>query len=255
MKKSASENTVAENTSEHKKLYICPSCGYMFPLTMANCPVCGADSKGAPTAPSRLVEPHRINVKPRPDIPKDSVIMSILGRGMMPYVDDGQSVYIKRTEHIEVGDIGVLFLDDDRMVIRYLSEDGLCSLSPQWEAFHVDPHAHYEVWGKVVGVVQPGDILEDKVSENSDDKVKAQAENNLDIAADTPKLNTAPPRRRRRKSSKSSILYCGFCGKSQDDVDKLIVADKSTSVCICNECARLCNKILDKEMGVTATEE
>ena len=37
------------------------------------------------------------------------------------------------------------------------------------------------------------------------------------------------------------LLYCSFCGKSQDEVKKLIAGP---SVYICNECVVLCKDIL-----------
>ncbi|MGC8731133.1 MAG: ClpX C4-type zinc finger protein, partial [Halothiobacillaceae bacterium] len=40
-------------------------------------------------------------------------------------------------------------------------------------------------------------------------------------------------------------LYCSFCGKSQDEVRKLIAGP---SVYICDECVELCNDILREEL-------
>ena len=45
-----------------------------------------------------------------------------------------------------------------------------------------------------------------------------------------------------RKLNKVQKPYCSFCGKSQDQVEKLIAGP---NVFICNECVRLCVKILD----------
>lgn len=44
-------------------------------------------------------------------------------------------------------------------------------------------------------------------------------------------------------------LYCSFCGKSQDEVKKLIAGP---SVYICDECVELCNDILHEEFGELA---
>lgn len=41
-----------------------------------------------------------------------------------------------------------------------------------------------------------------------------------------------------------STLHCSFCGKSQHKVEKLIAGPR---VFICNECVRLCDRILDNE--------
>ena len=40
-------------------------------------------------------------------------------------------------------------------------------------------------------------------------------------------------------------LHCSFCGKSQDEVKKLIAGP---SVYICNECVDLCNEIIEEEV-------
>ena len=46
------------------------------------------------------------------------------------------------------------------------------------------------------------------------------------------------------------LLYCSFCGKSQEEVKKLIAGppQKATSqpVYICNECVALCNDVLQE---------
>lgn len=41
-----------------------------------------------------------------------------------------------------------------------------------------------------------------------------------------------------------SKLYCSFCGKSQQEVKKLIAGP---TVFICNECIKLCNDIIESE--------
>ena len=40
------------------------------------------------------------------------------------------------------------------------------------------------------------------------------------------------------------IMNCSFCGKSQDDVQKLIAGP---SVCVCDECVELCYEIINEE--------
>ncbi|GAB6034357.1 ATP-dependent Clp protease ATP-binding subunit ClpX [Galenea microaerophila] len=47
-------------------------------------------------------------------------------------------------------------------------------------------------------------------------------------------------------------LYCSFCGKSQDEVKKLIAGP---SVYICDECVELCNDILREEFGEEAMSQ
>ena len=45
----------------------------------------------------------------------------------------------------------------------------------------------------------------------------------------------------------SAKLVCSFCGKSQDEVRKLVAGPK---VYICDECIDLCNDIIGEETGV-----
>jgi ATP-dependent Clp protease ATP-binding subunit ClpX len=47
-----------------------------------------------------------------------------------------------------------------------------------------------------------------------------------------------------RKDNSSGELVCSFCGKSQDEVKKLIAGP---SVYICDECVSLCNEIIQEE--------
>ena len=53
------------------------------------------------------------------------------------------------------------------------------------------------------------------------------------------------------KSNDADNLFCSFCGKSQSEISKLIAGP---GVYICDECVRLCNDILNKEL-VTAERE
>jgi len=48
-----------------------------------------------------------------------------------------------------------------------------------------------------------------------------------------------------RGENSDRLLYCSFCGKSQDEVKKLIAGP---SVYICNECVDLCNNIITQEL-------
>jgi ATP-dependent Clp protease ATP-binding subunit ClpX len=49
-----------------------------------------------------------------------------------------------------------------------------------------------------------------------------------------------------RKDDANDDLLCSFCGKSQDEVKKLIAGP---SVYICDECIQLCNEIIAEEYG------
>lgn len=53
------------------------------------------------------------------------------------------------------------------------------------------------------------------------------------------------------KKQESGILRCSFCGKTQDEVRKLIAGP---TVYICNECVDLCTDIIDEEWEREETE-
>jgi ClpX C4-type zinc finger len=62
--------------------------------------------------------------------------------------------------------------------------------------------------------------------------------------ADWVKAHPAPASPEEEMTKAKEVLYCSFCGKAQHEVKKLIAGP---NVFICNECARLCVKILDEE--------
>jgi ATP-dependent Clp protease ATP-binding subunit ClpX len=53
------------------------------------------------------------------------------------------------------------------------------------------------------------------------------------------------PDERKGRGNDDRLLYCSFCGKSQDEVRKLIAGP---SVFICDECVELCNDIIREEI-------
>ena len=55
-----------------------------------------------------------------------------------------------------------------------------------------------------------------------------------------------------KKNDASEDLLCSFCGKSQDEVKKLIAGP---SVYICDECIQLCNEIIVEEYSQETEEE
>ncbi len=54
-----------------------------------------------------------------------------------------------------------------------------------------------------------------------------------------------------KDSDEDKLLYCSFCGKSQNEVRKLIAGP---SVFICDECVDLCNDIIREEADAEADE-
>ncbi len=55
-----------------------------------------------------------------------------------------------------------------------------------------------------------------------------------------------------QKMAKETTLRCSFCGKSQDEVEKIIAGP---TVYICNECIELCNDIIEEERAKESSEE
>ncbi|OCK59756.1 hypothetical protein LMTR3_19145 [Bradyrhizobium sp. LMTR 3] len=53
------------------------------------------------------------------------------------------------------------------------------------------------------------------------------------------------PGRLRNPASQAKLLYCSFCGKSQDEVSKLVAGP---AVFICDECIDLCTDIVDEQL-------
>ena len=47
-----------------------------------------------------------------------------------------------------------------------------------------------------------------------------------------------------KDNSKDKNLICNFCGKSQDEVERMIIGP---GVTICTECIELCHSLLDEE--------
>jgi hypothetical protein len=50
-----------------------------------------------------------------------------------------------------------------------------------------------------------------------------------------------PPKPKKKSSKKEPTLYCSFCGKSQNDVWRLIAGP---GVYICNECIAICAEMI-----------
>ena len=47
-------------------------------------------------------------------------------------------------------------------------------------------------------------------------------------------------------------IHCSFCGKSQNDVKKIVAGP---GVYICNECVDLCQQIIDQELAEEQTDQ
>lgn len=56
----------------------------------------------------------------------------------------------------------------------------------------------------------------------------------------------------KRDVSQQKMFYCSFCGKSKNEVFKMIAGP---SVFICNECIALCQDILHEEIANSKSDE
>jgi ATP-dependent protease Clp ATPase subunit len=57
-----------------------------------------------------------------------------------------------------------------------------------------------------------------------------------------------------QRRPQQEIPRCIFCGKTQDQVDALISnpSERSSRVCICNECVAVCNSVLEEQRRAKA---
>ncbi|MDF2536483.1 MAG: ATP-dependent protease, partial [Bacillales bacterium] len=55
----------------------------------------------------------------------------------------------------------------------------------------------------------------------------------------------------KKSSSNHDHLSCSFCGKSQDQVRKLIAGP---GVYICDECIELCNEMVEEELALDSED-
>ncbi|HEX7540039.1 MAG TPA: ClpX C4-type zinc finger protein, partial [Syntrophales bacterium] len=60
------------------------------------------------------------------------------------------------------------------------------------------------------------------------------------------------PRRQRENEGGEGILFCSFCGKTQNEVKKLVAGP---SAYICDECIELCRCIIQEEAEVQSIDE
>jgi hypothetical protein len=55
-----------------------------------------------------------------------------------------------------------------------------------------------------------------------------------------------------RQTGSTEQLVCSFCGKSQQDVERLVAGP---DVYICDECVDVCNEIIGPSMGLTQPDQ
>jgi len=74
----------------------------------------------------------------------------VTGNSMMPRFVDGQIVFVRSQQWIDIGDIGIIALNGDSY-IKKLGNQELISLNPMYEPIKLSAHDAIYVFGKVLG--------------------------------------------------------------------------------------------------------
>ena len=91
-----------------------------------------------------------VRVYPENEINKAAdYVIGVNGASMEPEYSDGDIVYVKKTEHLNVGDIGI-FQKANNIYIKKVGETGLISLNPKYPGLTADGD-RIIVLGKVLG--------------------------------------------------------------------------------------------------------
>lgn len=91
-----------------------------------------------------------VRVYPENEINKGAdYVIGVNGASMEPEYSDGDIVYVKKTEHLNVGDIGI-FQKANNIYIKKVGETGLISLNPKYPGLTADGD-RILVLGKVLG--------------------------------------------------------------------------------------------------------
>jgi len=84
-------------------------------------------------------------------VPKEAdFAVKVSGDSMTPRFVDGQIVFIKGQQTLDIGDIGIFALDGDSYIKR-LGHGELLSLNSRYRPIKIHEHSSFRVFGKVVG--------------------------------------------------------------------------------------------------------
>ena len=84
-------------------------------------------------------------------VPKETdFAIKISGDSMTPRFVDGQIVFIKEQQTLEIGEIGIFGLNGDSY-IKKLGHGELISLNPKYDPIKIDEYSSFYTFGKVVG--------------------------------------------------------------------------------------------------------
>ena len=91
-----------------------------------------------------------VRAYPENEINKNAdYVIGVNGASMEPEYSDGDIVYVQKTEHLNVGDIGI-FQKGNNIYIKKAGENGLISLNPDYPGLTADDD-RIIVLGKVLG--------------------------------------------------------------------------------------------------------
>jgi len=76
--------------------------------------------------------------------------VKVSGDRMTPRFIDGQIVFVKERQAIEVGEIGIFALDDNAY-IKKLGRGELISLNPSYRPIKINEYSSFHTFGKVLG--------------------------------------------------------------------------------------------------------
>lgn len=88
---------------------------------------------------------------PEDDLPEGvDTTFKVAGDSMEPTLQHGDSVYIQHTDYLDIGDIGVFYLDGENFIKEY-GGDILISHNPEYEPIQISEFSTFVIQGKVLG--------------------------------------------------------------------------------------------------------
>ena len=134
----ASELERVKAQSERKKIYL-----YHYPYY--DIPVSAGMGEPLDMPKSKMIE---LEIEP----PRGTnYILRIVGDSMEPDYEEGDRVYVKKTEKVEFGEIGIFLCDGNAYMKKYMPE-GLVSLNPKRSL--IEGKEDIRCLGKVLGKVE-----------------------------------------------------------------------------------------------------
>ena len=88
---------------------------------------------------------------PEDELPEGAdTTMNVAGDSMEPTISNGDTVYIQHTNTLNIGDIGVFYLDGECFIKEY-GDDELVSHNPEYAPIQISEFSTFVIQGKVLG--------------------------------------------------------------------------------------------------------